>query len=61
DAWMAPFSEAHIRGVQLLSMVERGLGFGRRVEFLREYDRLLLARWPGLWPFCRYAVLTLRR
>ena len=35
DAWMAPFSEAHIRGVQLLSMVERGLGFGRRVEFER--------------------------
>jgi 2-polyprenyl-3-methyl-5-hydroxy-6-metoxy-1,4-benzoquinol methylase len=61
DAWMAPFSEGHIQGVQLLSMVERGLGFRRRVGLLREYDRLLLARWPGLWPLCRYAVLTLTR
>ena len=41
--------------------VERGLGYGRQVGFLREYDRLLLKRWPGLWPLCRYAVLTLTR
>ena len=60
-AWMEPFSEGHIQGVQLLSMVERGLGYGRQVGFLREYDRLLLKRWPGLWPLCRYAVLTLTR
>jgi SAM-dependent methyltransferase len=61
ETWMAPFSEGQIRGVQLLSMVERGLGFHRHVGLLREYDRLLLKRWPGLWPWCRYAVLTLRR
>ena len=61
EAWMAPFSEAHIQGVQLLSMVERGFGFGQRLGLLREYDRLLLKRWPGLWPLCRYAVLTLTR
>jgi SAM-dependent methyltransferase len=61
EAWSAPFAEADIRGVQLLSMVERGLGFHRRVGLLREYDRLLLKRWPGLWPWCRYAVLTFIR
>jgi 2-polyprenyl-3-methyl-5-hydroxy-6-metoxy-1,4-benzoquinol methylase len=61
DAWTAPFAKAGIRGVQLLSMVERGLGHGVNVGPLREFDRLLLKRWPGLWPMCRYAVLTLTR
>lgn len=61
DAWMAPFSNADIHGVQLFSMVERGLGFHKKVPLLREFDRLLLKRWPGLWPLCRYAVLTLER
>jgi 2-polyprenyl-3-methyl-5-hydroxy-6-metoxy-1,4-benzoquinol methylase len=61
EAWMAPFSEAHLRGVQLFSMLERGFGFGKKLPILREYDRLLLKRWPGLWPLCRYAVLTLER
>ena len=61
DAWMAPFAEAHLQGVQLFSMVERGLGFHRKLPVLREYDRLLLKRWPELWPLCRYAVLTLQR
>jgi SAM-dependent methyltransferase len=61
EAWTAPFASAGIRGVQLLSMVERGLGQGVRIPPLREFDRLLLKRWPGLWPLCRYAVLTLTR
>ncbi len=61
DAWMAPFSEARLQGVQLFSMVERGLGFHQKLPVLREYDRLLLKRWPQLWPLCRYAVLTLQR
>jgi hypothetical protein len=42
-------------------MVERLFGFDNPIAPLREYDRLLLKRWPGLWPLCRYAVLTLRR
>ena len=54
DAWMAPFAEAHLQGVQLFSMLERGLGFHRKLPVLREYDRLLLKRWPELWPLCRY-------
>ena len=61
EAWTAPFSKSQITGVQLFSMVERGLGFHRRVPLLREYDRLLLKRWPELWRLCRYAVLTLER
>jgi len=61
EAWMAPFSSGHIRGVHLFSMVERAFGFDRRIGLLREYDRLLLKRWPGLWPLCRYGVLTLTR
>lgn len=61
DAWMAPFSQADLRGVQLFSMVERGLGFHRKLPVLRDFDRMLLKRWPGLWPLCRYAVLTLEK
>jgi len=61
DAWMAPFVSVELRGVQLFSMVERGLGFGKKIPPLRELDRMLLKRWPGLWPLCRYGVLTLQR
>lgn len=61
DAWMEPFSSAELRGVQLFSMVERGFGFKKKVPVLREFDRLLLKRWPELWPLCRYAVLTMER
>ena len=61
DAWMAPFSSAELEGVQLFSMIERGFGFNRKVPVLREFDRLLLERWPGLWPLCRYAVLTMEK
>ncbi len=61
DAWMAPFESAELRGVQLFSMLERGLGFGKKIPPLRELDRMMLKRWPELWPLCRYAVLTLKR
>lgn len=61
DAWTAPFAGSRLQGVQLFSMVERGLGFGKRIEPLRYIDRELLRRYPGLWPLCRYGVLTLTR
>jgi SAM-dependent methyltransferase len=61
-AWMAPFSQAEIRGIQMLSMVERGFGFKKRTfPTLRRADQALLERWPGLWTLCRYGVLTVVR
>jgi len=60
-AWMAPFSEAEITGIQLLSMVERGFGFKRSFPTLRRMDALLIGKWPGLWRLCRYGVLTVVR
>ena len=56
-AWGEPFAEFRLRPVQLLSMVERALGFGRQVPALRKADEVLLARVPSLWRLCRYAVL----
>jgi SAM-dependent methyltransferase len=59
-AWRAPFAEFKLRPVQLLSMVERGLGFGRQIPALRRADEILLARVPSLWRLCRYAVLYMQ-
>jgi SAM-dependent methyltransferase len=56
-AWQTPFRRLRMRPVQLFSMLERGLGFGRRLEPLRALDRLVLERWPRLGRFCRYGVL----
>lgn len=61
ETWLAPFSEGSIRGVQLTSMVERMFGFKTVIEPLRYIDREALRRRPGLWPLCRYGVLTLVR
>jgi SAM-dependent methyltransferase len=60
-AWQEPFAEFRLRPVQLLSMVERALGFGRRVSVLRRADDVLLARAPSLWRLCRYAVLFMAK
>jgi SAM-dependent methyltransferase len=57
DGWRAPFARVRMRPVQLLSMVERALGFGRAVPPLRTLDRMLLRRWPGLGRYCRYGIL----
>jgi SAM-dependent methyltransferase len=55
------FPAAGIRGFQLLSMVRRVVPAGRLVAGLGRCDAWLLGRFPGLWQFCRYVVLTLRR
>lgn len=60
-AWMAPFAQAEIHGIQMLSMVERGFGFKRKFLILRKADQALLGRWPGLWKYCRYGLLTVVR
>jgi len=57
-AWEAPFSLAHHREVQLLSMVERATG-SRPLPRLRRADDWLLQRVPALRPLCRYVVLTM--
>lgn len=59
--WGCQFQEFHQREIQLLSMLERGLGFKRRLKGLRRLDDLLLRRVPYLRRYCRYVVLTLRK
>lgn len=57
--WRAGWSSFEMRPVQLLSMVERGFGFGRRMPRLRRADETLLRRFPSLGRYCRYAVLQM--
>jgi SAM-dependent methyltransferase len=57
DAWGRRFSEFRFREVQLLSMAERALGFGKKLTFLRRLDDLLLERLPALRRYCRYVVV----
>jgi hypothetical protein len=60
-ALRAVFPRLEVEGFQLLSMVRRVLPAGRLVAGLDWCDARLLRRLPGLWRFCRYVVLTLRR
>lgn len=60
-AWRAPFGRVRMRPVQLFSMVERGLGFGRPLPPLRALDRRLIRRWPGLGRWCRYGILLFEK
>ncbi len=60
-AWRAPFAEFRLRPIQLLSMVERAFGFGRKIPILRRIDGAILRRVPAAWRLCRYGVLYLRK
>lgn len=60
-AWRRPFAEFRLRPIQLLSMVERALGFGRKLPVLRRIDAYILARVPAAWRLCRYAVISMRK
>jgi SAM-dependent methyltransferase len=60
-AWRAPFGRVRMRPVQLLSMVERALGFGHSLGALRALDRRLIGRWPALGRFCRYGILLFEK
>jgi 2-polyprenyl-3-methyl-5-hydroxy-6-metoxy-1,4-benzoquinol methylase len=60
-AWRAPFAEFRLRPIQLLSMVERAFGFGRKIPILRRIDGIILRRIPAAWRLCRYGVLYLRK
>lgn len=43
--------------IQLLSMLERGFGFGKRIRLLRQLDDFLLKQLPFLRRFCRYVIM----
>lgn len=61
EAWGSGFDEFRYEEVQLLSMVERALGRGRRFELLRRADRILLDRAPPLRRYCRHVVLYMAK
>ncbi|MDX1412846.1 MAG: methyltransferase domain-containing protein [Candidatus Promineifilaceae bacterium] len=56
-AWGNGYRDFHFREIRLLSMIERGLGFGKQIPFLRRADEFLLKHFPILRRYCRYAVL----
>jgi SAM-dependent methyltransferase len=60
-AWTDGYREVDIRGVHLLSMVERGFGFGKELPRLRAIDEVLLRRYPSLVKLCRYAAIMLTK
>jgi len=55
------FPRLETQGFQLLSMARRVLGHGHLTRGLAWCDDRLLRVVPALNPYCRYAVLTLRR
>lgn len=57
NKWGKGFGEFWYREIQLLSMLERGLGFGKKLPFLRKLDDFLLRHFPFLRRFCRYVVI----
>lgn len=56
-AWGQSFKEFRYREIQLVSMLQRGLGVKGRVPSLTRLDDWLLAAFPFLRRFCRYVVL----
>jgi SAM-dependent methyltransferase len=61
EAWTAGYRQAEVRGVHLLSMIERGFGFSREFRTLREIDDALLRKFPSLVSMCRYAAIMLTK
>ena len=55
--WGKGFREFGYREIQLLSMLERGMGFGTQLQFLRRLDVFLLRNLPFLRRFCRYVIM----
>lgn len=58
-AWGEGFAELSFEEIQLLSMLERGLGFGKKLPALRRLDGRLLGRFPSLRRYCRYVVMKM--
>lgn len=60
-AWGRGYHEYNFHEIQLLSMIERGLGFGKRINILRRLDDQLLDRFPFIRRYCRYIVMTMEK
>ena len=56
-AWGQGYQHFRYREIHLLTMLERGLGFNKRLKPLRRLDDILLGRFPFLRRYCRYVVL----
>lgn len=59
--WTEGFSKVQIQEIQLFSMLERGLGFGRPLPMLRRADQALLRRAKFLRRYCRYVVMLMEK
>jgi SAM-dependent methyltransferase len=57
QAVAAEFSSFHLRPFYLFSMISRAFSKRERFPLLWSLDEFLLARFPGLWRWCRYAVI----
>lgn len=60
-SWAKDFSSMEIQEIQLLSMLERGLGFNSRLRPLRKLDNVLLSTFPRLRRYCRYVVMRMTK
>ncbi len=56
-AWGEAYQHFRYREIHLLTMLERGLGFNKRIKLLRRLDEMLLERYPSLRRHCRYVVM----
>jgi SAM-dependent methyltransferase len=61
ERWGEGFSKFCFKEIQLLSMLERGLGFKKKLPVLRNIDDVLLNHLPFLRRYCRYVVLYMVR
>jgi ubiquinone/menaquinone biosynthesis C-methylase UbiE len=57
--WVRRFGQVRVEEFQLLSMLERGLGFNRPLPVLRRADDFLLKYLPFLRRYCRYVTLRM--
>ena len=60
-AWGRQFGEFRYHEIQLLSMLERGLGFNKHFKILRSLDDVLLKYLPFLRRYCRYVVMFIEK
>lgn len=56
-SWGQKYTKFNYQEIQLLSMLERGFGFHKRIEPLRRLDKVFLKRLPFLRRYCRYVVM----